>query len=336
MTVVHLRPNFDLADPSTLTLDLTNPKPKDVVALVEAFEADIQSNPNLGTLPVTTGWNEITPDIAVNLLRRNRPGANRKVDPATVFYYAHQMARGEWKKTGQPMLVDSEGRLVDSQHRNYAVAISGTTITSYVVTDIEAIPHLFAYIDNARSRTPASALQTAGYNGVAPIIAKVIKIGEEVRHGVYNPSGLEKLQRMSPIKMLELAGQYPNALKASRSAASDWEEAVKYLGGRKEVVAYLGMRITDLHGEDLADNFFDEVVDSEDRANDDPIAALRKEVERDARADRPMKKHHMLAALIKVFNAWFKNETLGRRWMLQVNEDFPDLEGPIDQAAAAE
>ena len=38
-SVVNLRPNFDLSDVSSLTLDLANPKPKDVMALVEAFDA---------------------------------------------------------------------------------------------------------------------------------------------------------------------------------------------------------------------------------------------------------------------------------------------------------
>jgi hypothetical protein len=327
ITALRARPAFDLNDPATLVLDLANPKPKEVLALVGTFEEAMAANPDLGVLPVITGWNEITPAKAVNLLLRNRPGANRKIDPGTVFYYANQMANAKWKATGQPVLVDANGVLQDSQHRLFAGLISGATFRTYVVTEIEPIEGLFAYIDNGRGRTAATALQTAGLNGVSPVIVKVIKIGEEIRNGVYNPSsGLTKLPRLSPADVLELAHHYPNARKAARSASSDWEEAVTILGDRKDIVAWLGMRITDLHGEEKADEFFEEIAASLDgRAPDDPILALRKLAEKDLRAEKAMKSRNMLAATIKVFNAWYTGQPLGRRWTLLVDEDFPAI-----------
>ena len=122
------------------------------------------------------------------------------------------------------------------------------------------------------------------------MIAKVIRIAEEVRHGVYNPTGkVEKLQRMSPADMLGLASRYPNAQKAARSASSDWSEAVTYLGERKDVVAYLGMRIIDVHGDERADDFFEELLDNSERPADHPIAALRKEIDNDNKAEKPLK-----------------------------------------------
>lgn len=334
-TPLH-RPAFDLNIPDSFKLDLANPKPKELLAIVEFLEAAMQASPIVGTLPVITGWNDITPTIALNCLQRNLPGANRKVDPSTIFYYANQMAAGEWMATGQPALFDSNGRLVDAQHRLYAGLISGVTFKTFVVTEIEPIPGLFAYVDNARPRTAATALQTAGMNGVSPTIVKVIKIAEEVVHGVYNPTGgLSKLGRMSPAKVLSLSHTYPNAQKAARSAASDWDGVVQYIGGRKAIVAYIGMRIMDLFGEEKADDFFEEVLDTSERGNDDPIGALRKLVDKDNREEKPMKSQHMLAALIKVFNAWHSGESLGRRWMLQVTEEFPVLAEPVVAEAEA-
>ena len=290
MTVQEMRPAFDLADPRTFVLDLNVQRPKEVLAIVEIFDNDIKTDHDLGKLPVKTGWVQITPAIAVNLLRRNRPGANRKIDPATVFYYAHQMAKGDWKATGQPVLIDSNGTLLDAQHRLYGVLISGKTIKSYVVADVEPQMNLFAYIDNSRVRTPAAALQTAGFDGVAPIIVKVIKIAQEIKYGVYNPSGATKLMRMSPADVLLLSNDYPNIQKAARSAASDWSDAVSYLGGHKETIAYLGMRIIDLHSEDIADDFFEDIMSKEVRAADDPIVALRKLIDKDNVAENSYEK----------------------------------------------
>ena len=55
IVTLPVRPTFDLTDTSTLVLDLANPKPKEVVALVETFTAAMKANPVLGMLPVQTG-----------------------------------------------------------------------------------------------------------------------------------------------------------------------------------------------------------------------------------------------------------------------------------------
>ena len=338
MLVVSTTPSFDFTDPKTFQLDLSNPKPKEILAIVEAFAADIKKNPTLGALPVTTGWNEITPTVAIDLLRRNRPGANRKVDPATVLYYARQMIDAQWKATGQPVLIDNAGHLVDAQHRLYAVIITGTAITSFVVTEIEAIPNLFAYIDNAKARTAAVALQTAGLNGVSATISKVIKLAEELRLGIYNPAGPPKPPRMSPIEMLTLAAHYPNAQQASRAATTDWDGMVDLVGGKthRHLIACFAMLIADLNGGefDLAESFFDEVTDNEERAKDDPIGALRKKLEDDAKQPK-LKGHDIVGVMIKAFNAWRKGESLKGRWVRQVDEDMPVLDAPAEQEEAA-
>ena len=338
MSVISMTPSFDFADPKTFLLDLANPKPKEVVAIVEAFAAEIKKNPILGPLLVTTGWNDITPEIAVDLLRRNRPGANRKVDPGTVFNYARQMAKGDWKPTGQPALIDSDEKLIDFQHRALAALISGVTIPSYVVTGIKPIDNLFAYIDNSRSRTAAVALQTAGLNGVSATIVKVLKLAEELRLGVHNPAGPPKPPRLSPVEMLNLAKSYPNAQPASRAAATDWERMVDYVGGktRRHLIACFAMLVADLHGGefDLAEAFFDEITDDDDRAKDDPIAALRKKLDDDNK-EAKLKPQDVVGVMIKAFNAWRKGESLKGRWVRQVDEDMPVIDPPAEQEEAA-
>jgi len=332
------RPAFDLNDVATLKFDLSNLRAKDLQALVQTFEEAMRAHPELGPLPVSTGWVQIDGAKAVNLLLRNFPGANRKIVASTVFSYALMMARGDWKATGQPILIDANGVLRDAQHRLYASLVAGVCFQSYVITGIEPIDNLFAYIDTGRTRPAPVALQTAGLNGQSATIVRVIRLAEEVNNGVFDPTGLTRLPRLFPYEVLELAKQYPNALQAARSAASDWSGVVEYLGRqRKHVVAYFGMRIVDLHGEQVADEFMDQLLDLDNGDSDDPIAAFRKLLNKDKKKDVPMRPQYVLAALIKTFNAWHKHETLGRRWMLQVDEDFPVLEGPPpEQLEAAE
>jgi hypothetical protein len=189
MTDTSPRPAYDVNDSTTMVLDLESPHPKEFLAIVGAFEADIKAHPDLGPLEVETGWHDINPELAAKLLRRNRPGANRKIDYGTVAFYGSQMKRGDWKPTGQPVIFDDQEHLVDAQHRLYGCLLSGVSFKTYVLTGVEHFPGIFAYLDSVRPRTAATALQTAGFNGVSSTIAKVIRIAEEVSCGVYNPTG---------------------------------------------------------------------------------------------------------------------------------------------------
>ena len=337
-TVTAIRPAYDMADPSTMTLDVWNAKPKDILALHAAIQADIRANPNQPELPVTTGWMVITPAIALALLKRNQPGANRWLNPPAVAYYAQQMSVGDWQPTGQAILINVNGELKDAQHRLYAGLISGVTFKSYVITDIADIPNLFVYLDNiVQVRGAAAALQTAGYNGVSATIAKVLRLAEEVRVGVFNPTGATKLARMSPGQVLHLMGNYPNAQTAAQSASSDWSDAVKYLGNRKDALAYVAMRIIDEHDETVADEFLEDAMDDVERAADHPITALRKLMDHNARQQKPMGRQALAANLILAFNAWHQNGTLVRRWAWNpLTDAFPAIVQGAAQANAAE
>ena len=243
----------------------------------------------------------------------------------------------EGDRTADPVRPCERHFLVDAQHRLWAVVVSGVTIRTYVVTEIEPIPHLFAYIDNSKTRTAAAALQTSGLNGVSPTIVKVIKIGEEVRLGVYDPTGIDRLPRTTPAKTLNMANNYPNALLASRAAYTDWAGVVNLVGkNKKDVVAYLGMRIADLHEFEMADDFYDALLDRDtELPTDNALVVLRKALKKEN--EKPTwKRHHLLAALTKGFNAWNKGEPLKGRWMLQVDEAFPDVDAPEEQREAAE
>jgi hypothetical protein len=57
----------------------------------------------------------ITPAKAAELLESNTN--NRPLSRATVRVFADAMQRGEWKTTHQGIAIDTNGQLVDGQHR---------------------------------------------------------------------------------------------------------------------------------------------------------------------------------------------------------------------------
>jgi hypothetical protein len=316
--------------------DIDKAKVKLFDELKDKFDAWLKAEPVNEPLGLTTGWHTITPEKAEQLLRRNRPGANRKSSLATIQYYAHQMRSGHWPETGQPLIFDENGVLVDGQHRLWACLFSNTPFTTFVVTGVKAIPHLFAYIDNSRARSPAAALQTAGYNGVSPTIAAIVKIAEDVADGMYSASTAGHRLRMAPIDFLLLMDKYPNAKLAARLASSDHNDAVK-MTGHKDVVGYMIMAIMDSYGQEEADNFFYELADlTTESENDSAIMRLRKLIQEDQKKQSPMKRHQMLGNMIKAFNGWHAGTPLKSRWFMGSHEAFPTLaeaEQPLDDAA---
>jgi hypothetical protein len=316
------------------SFDINTDKAKRFEELAELYGQWHVQEPVEGPPPIDTGVHVITPQVAEELLRRNLPGANRKASLSTIAYYAAQMKAGEWQLTGQAIIFDANGRLIDGQQRLWACLLSGVSFTTWVVTNIPSVPHLFAYIDNSRSRTPANALQTAGFNGVSPTIAAILKISAEI--GGYTASSTGRHARISPVEYVRMAQQRPSAKKAARLASSDWEDAVT-LVGHKDVVGYLGMRIIDLFGQQTADDFFGELTDLEGSYGPDSASiGLRKLLLADQLKDKPMKRHQVLGNAIKAFNAWYASEPLKKRWFMAAHEEFPTFiepgEQPVDDA----
>jgi hypothetical protein len=302
--------------------DHEKPNTKKFDDLVDAYDAYNAVHQPEGPVPLSDGWHVITPVMAEELLRRNPPGANRKASLATIQYYAMQMKSGAWPKTGQPLIFSENGMLIDGQHRLWGCLFSGVPFTTYVVTGVPEYPELFAYIDNCRPRSPAAALQTAGFNGVSTLISQIIKIKNEI--GGYTPSAKTKMPRLTPVEMVQLAKGLPNAQQAAHLASGDWDDAVTAVG-YKDVVAYLGMDILDNYDQAIADDFFDAVGAPVDADTPEPISKFRKLMHDDMRKDKRMKRHQVLGNLIKVFNAWLQDEELPKRWTMSVDEDFPSL-----------
>jgi len=123
---------------------------------------------------VNCGLMLITPEMAGAMLQKNT--GNRQIRPSVVAQYADQMKRGQWQVTHQPVATDSEGNLVDGQHRLSAIVSSGAAQWMQVVKydrtatamclpvdcGVRRMPHDILRIPKAESEV-ASILLRANY-----------------------------------------------------------------------------------------------------------------------------------------------------------------------------
>lgn len=285
-------------------------------------------------LDLANGWKTVTQEIAEGMLLRNE--GNRKPTLPTVKYYARQMLEGAWKRTGQAILFDTDGKLLDAGHRLWASYLSGASFETYIIGDVPADPTLFAYIDNGKARTAADALATAGLNGLSKQFGSVITIAMHFEHGLYTTTTKKPLDKVSPIEVVNYAQENENLRLAVRLMAGEHKSAAKILV-YKDVAGFLAYQIIDLYGEEALDEFMAELgrVGDEEHAEGSPIAALQKVMEEDKHSSDPMKKHHVLGYAIKAFNAYVANEQV-KKLTLKVNETFPRFVKPAPAQQAAE
>lgn len=314
-------------------LDLSTARNKAFEALTQDFNEWVKNDPVKGSVPVASGWHTITPELAESLLRRNPLGANRKANLTTILYYADQMKDNEWPATGQPILLSVTGRLLDGQHRLWACYLSGAPFRTYVVSDVPEHDNLFAYIDNSKPRNATAAVQTAGLNGTGPLAVKVVDMEYCYTHGLYTAQSVTSHPRLPPIYYVRAVEGRPAIKEAARLAISDFSSASELIGS--DIVAFAALKITELHGDDIATRFFYELGGVEEADETSPVLALIKLLKADAdRLKDQMKRHQKLANLILAFNVWARGDQLKKRWALQVTENFPAFAPPALRAAA--
>jgi hypothetical protein len=302
--------------------DLLKGSPLQFAEVTEEFEKHRKSLPAPSPLNLSNGWYTITPKLAEEYLLRNIKGANREVALSTVRYYARQMKRGDWVKTGEPVCFDTDGRAVNAQHRLWSSYLGEVSFDTYVIFDVPSNPLIFAFFDNGKPRTSATALKTGGFNGVSPLINTIIQIRENVNHGAYSMQRAIRLDRLYPAEVLRIAQSDPRLKEAARLTAGEYRAAINVIG-HKDVCAYVAYRIISSFDEVVLEEFMRNVEAPDGELPEDNAAvALRKLLEVDRRKVHPMPKHLVLAHVIKAFNLWRANVAI-KRLRIPVTDDFP-------------
>lgn len=117
----------------------------------------------------------ITPEIAIRYLAGNEN--NRKVSPGVVKQYCESVKRGEWRLNGESIKFDTDGNLLDGQHRLYAIIKAGIGVRTLVTRGLDR--EVFVTIDIGKKRTASDCLGMIGiadYRNVASTIRMYLKM----------------------------------------------------------------------------------------------------------------------------------------------------------------
>ena len=244
---------------------------------------------------------------------------NRRISQTTVRRYAADMIRGKWLITGEAIKFDTEGRLIDGQHRLAAIVASKKTVDMAVITGLEN--DIMSVIDTGKSRSAGDALSITGMtensNNVAALARKIIAFNggtndvmssKSIRlkgEPITNSDIVEYCKNNDLQPYIRFAFRLSKAQITSIFLHGDWA-FIYWLLCKTDPAA--------------AEEFCMRLATLENVSSTSPIRTL---FERVAKCSVPLTPKMRLMATITAWNAWRKGETLRSIKVMNMDDAIP-------------
>ncbi len=231
-------------------------------------------------------------------LRRNT--RNRRVREKKVHQYHVEMIEGRWTFNGAAIKFDTEGNLLDGQHRLAALArTAGTGLEFPVLVVYGLASQTQITMDQGAKRTPADQLELAGIGKAhTHLVASAIRVLEQWNGGEL----FGDHNRLSPLlapKVVEWAERYPQHVETITTYA---RRGITRIKARPSVTAAVAVRLHEIAPAECAE-FFELMLSGAGLAADSPILALRERLDRIKTYKITTSDRELLALFVVTWNA---------------------------------
>ncbi len=204
----------------------------------------------------------VSPQMAEELLATTEH--NRSVSHNRVLTFANLMRTKRWQMNGETIIVSETGKLLDGQHRMFAVIEYGASVQMLIATG--APDNSFETIDTGRARTAGDILGMEGINNPNVVAAAAGMLWRLFhRTAINEPCPAQTvLEVVERFPVIHKWATYTSAYKGARAPLppGSFLTAQLYLEG-------VAMKPR------LAEQFFDGITKGVDLGEGSPILALR-------------------------------------------------------------
>ena len=260
---------------------------------------------------------------------------NRKLRPRLVERYATEMSSGHWKAGASTIKFNSDGELIDGQHRLNAIIQSGKTVEFDVRRELD--PDVFMVLDTGGTRSPGDMLHVAGFQYTSNIASAIRQASSilEVEAGVVNPQSMGK-KKITPAILLEWAQEHEEELvEACRETMT---KDAKVVCSPPSLFAALYFLFAQ-YNRKACREFFQTLTQGIgfEHGNHDPLYQLRKQL-LSFKSHKNMRRpsYYKAALVIKAWNAYQNRETIHQLKFLE-GETWPEISrrrGRVSEAQA--
>ena len=246
----------------------------------------------------------VTPKKAAGYLERNT--ANRPLSQRTVREFAQVMRRGEWRVTHQGIAFDTNGALVDGQHRLAAVVEADVSVEMTVFTEVPQ--GAFDVLDTGKRRNAADVLAIEGEKSAVMLAAMVRTVWlYEQRPELSWSGGDAGVTNHQIVQTLE---EHPKL----RDFIGVGEQIASATGMIKSAAGAASYLVTQVGNRDLT-AWFDGIIEGTGLAKGDPRLMFRRVMFAHTRkqAGQVMRRRETrehVTLYLKAFNAWTTGNAL--------------------------
>lgn len=288
--------------PPKLRKRTSQPMPESEKIDVPGFEQDPEPD-----VP-SARMERITPEIALDLLTASNE--NRTLRRSHVIRLSSDMTGGRWRTTGEPIIIDREGRLLDGQHRLNAIIEAEVTLDFMVVRGVE--PDVQRAIDQGVARTASDQIRFSGAGGYAPTIAAGIRLYLRYTSGV--PS-----REISNSRINEEYDNDPGGWETAAWWGAKVYGALRRGSAAAYTVAWYVLSRIDF---DATEAFFSNLIDMRFGDEGDPIRALHRALSRlDVR--RTKISEDALNYVLRAWQRWRAGVSVSTLLLKQNRDDSP-------------
>jgi hypothetical protein len=206
----------------------------------------------------------ITPEIAWELLLKHNV-RNRPISYSHAAKLALDIIGDHWQLTHQGAGLNAKGDIEDFQHRLVGIILANKPIQVMMVLDLS--DDLFKTIDLGKTRSAGSCLELAGHNGESTLLSRII-VGLAIpydEHEIlfFRPKGRAR-RPIGRSELIEYADDHPGLIEAAHEALDMHGTALAAIGStpsEKSAGVFCYWKIRETFGQDVADEFFDEIAD---------------------------------------------------------------------------
>lgn len=266
----------------------------------------------MSTQTIQTSIETITPELAKQYLANNHLN-QRNITNSHVIHLSQQMKAGQWMMTGESIVFDSSGNLLDGQHRLTAVIMAGTGVPFMVVRGINT--EAFKAMGRGKIRSNGNVFAIHGvsnFNIAASATAGVLnyrramqvpikKDGKIIGYG----GSLNSYIRASSTDMIEEydkhVEEYQHAIRIANLCKNNIGPAAV------STVAALAL-IDSNHGIDEVATFWDSFRTGANLSEGDPILTLRNRIADNMKSKAKLTSNSIIVLMIKAWNCYVQNK----------------------------
>jgi hypothetical protein len=235
----------------------------------------------------------ITPEIAAEWLKCN-PN-NRHVRGNDVMRYSRDMVSGKWQLNGETIKFDTNGDLLDGQHRLRACVVAGVPFKSIVVRGLP--PEARKTVDTGVKRQFSDQLRMGGeVNGhiLAALLRRIVlwENRDYLGKGRSSKSTEQELEAV-----LERVGD------DARDSANLGARLNKICGIHPSVLAFSHWLFTQIDAEE-ADWFLERLADGVNLPAQHPVLTLRERLAKDRQSNLSADATYTIALIIISWNCF--------------------------------